>query len=151
MRVLVTGAYGLIGSAVMARLHRDGHDLIGTGRTVAHAQRQFPYALWIAADFADLHTREAWIPLLTGVDAVVNCAGAFQQGMLDDLQSVHVDAPLALFKACRETGVKRVVQISAMGAGERGATPFNRTKGTADTRLAASTLPWIILRPGVVL
>lgn len=28
MRVLVTGAYGLIGSAVLARLHRDGHELV---------------------------------------------------------------------------------------------------------------------------
>jgi uncharacterized protein YbjT (DUF2867 family) len=151
MRVLVTGAYGLIGSTVMARLHRDGHELIGTGRTVVRAQRQFPYALWIAAEFGDLRTREAWIPLLTGVDAVVNCTGALQQGLRDDLQSVHVDAPLALFKACRETGVKRMVQISAIGAGEQGATQFARTKGAADARLAASTLPWIILRPGVVL
>jgi uncharacterized protein YbjT (DUF2867 family) len=150
MRVLVTGAYGLIGSTVMARLHRDGHELIGTGRTVARAQRQFPYALWIAADFDDLRTPRAWVPLLTGVDAVVNCAGALQQGMRDDLQSVHADAPMALFKACRETGLKRVVQISAMGAGEQGATQFSRSKGAADARLAASTLPWIILRPGVV-
>ena len=42
MRVLVTGAYGLIGSAVLARLARDGHDLIGAGRSVAAARRAFP-------------------------------------------------------------------------------------------------------------
>ena len=32
MRVLVTGAYGLIGAACLARLHRDGHEVIGAGR-----------------------------------------------------------------------------------------------------------------------
>ena len=44
VRVLVTGAYGLIGSAVLARLHRDGHELIGAGRSIASARRRFPYA-----------------------------------------------------------------------------------------------------------
>ena len=39
MRVLVTGAYGLIGSAVLARLHRDGHELIAAGRSIGDAAR----------------------------------------------------------------------------------------------------------------
>ena len=151
MRVLVTGAYGLIGSAILARLHRDGHELVGSGRMIDAAQRQFPYARWIAADFPDLQTKQAWTKLLAGVDAVVNCAGVFQQSLRDDLAAVHVKAPLAMFAACQEMDIKRVVQISAMGAGEQGASAFARTKGHADASLAASALPWIILRPGVVL
>ena len=42
MRVLVTGAYGLIGSACLARLHRDGHELIGAGRAIAEASGARP-------------------------------------------------------------------------------------------------------------
>ena len=34
MRVLVTGAYGLIGAACLARLHRDGHEVTGEGRDI---------------------------------------------------------------------------------------------------------------------
>ncbi len=151
MRVLVTGAYGLIGSAILVRLHQHGHELVGSGRNIDTAQRRFPYARWVAADFRDLQTKEAWTEILTGIDAVVNCAGAFQQSMRDDLEAVHVNAPLALFAACEEMGIRRVVQISAMGAGEQGASTFAKTKGYADASLAASTLPWIILRPGVVL
>jgi uncharacterized protein YbjT (DUF2867 family) len=151
MRVLVTGAYGLIGSAVLARLHRDGRELVGTGRQIDTAQRQFPHVRWVAADFRDLQTEAAWKPILTGIDAVVNCAGAFQQSLRDDLAAVHVSAPLALFAACQDLGIKRVVQISAMGAGLHGASAFARTKGEADAALAAGALPWIILRPGVVL
>jgi uncharacterized protein YbjT (DUF2867 family) len=151
MRVLVTGAYGLIGSAVLARLHQDGHALVGTGRKIDTAQRQFPYARWVAADFRDLQTKQAWTKILTGIDAVVNCAGAFQQSFRDDLAAVHTSAPLALFAACQDLGIRRVVQISAMGAGLEGASAFAKNKGQADTALAASALPWIILRPGVVL
>lgn len=54
MRVLVTGAYGLIGSACLARLHSAGHDVVGAGRSIATARRSLPYAHWIEADFAGL-------------------------------------------------------------------------------------------------
>src|ERR1700755_1283329 len=100
MRVLVTGAYGLIGAACLARLHRDGHILVGAGREIRQAQRRFPYARWIKADFHALTTPQSWYPLIAGIDAVVNCAGALQDGVRDDLQRVHVDAPSALFTAC---------------------------------------------------
>lgn len=151
MRVLVTGAYGLIGSAVLARLHREGHELAGTGRSIAAARRRFPYARWIAADFDQLTTLEAWQPLLSGIDAVVNCAGALQDGLRDDLRRVHADAPLALFAACERFGPPRVIQMSAAGAGVDKPTAFSATKGEADARLAASSLDWLILRPGLVL
>jgi uncharacterized protein YbjT (DUF2867 family) len=39
MRVLITGAYGLIGAACLGSLRLEGHDLIGAGRTIADASR----------------------------------------------------------------------------------------------------------------
>src|SRR5262245_29455512 len=122
MRVLVTGAYGLIGSAILARLHRDGHGLVGAGRSIAVARRRFPYAQWIVADFHALTTAAQWVPLLAGIDAVVNCVGAFQHSLRDDLRSIHVAAPLALFDACTQAGVRRVIHVSALGAGAAGPT-----------------------------
>ena len=102
MRVLVTGAYGLIGSACLARLHRDGHELVGAGRSLDEAQRRFPYAQWIVADFARLTAVAAWRPLLRDIDAVVNCVGVLQDGLRDDTHRVHVDATCALFEACAQ-------------------------------------------------
>ena len=58
MRVLVTGAYGLIGSACLAQLHQQGHELVALGRAVASARRRFPYARWIEADVRKLTVRE---------------------------------------------------------------------------------------------
>lgn len=151
MRVLVTGAYGLIGSAILARLHRDGHELIGAGRGIAAARRRFPYAQWVVADFHALVTPAQWMPLLAGVDAVVNCVGAFQHSLRDDLQRIHVAAPLALFAACAQAGVNRVVHVSAIGVNAAGPSEFATTKAEADDRLAESGLDALILRPGVVL
>lgn len=151
MRVLVTGAYGLIGSAVLARLYREGHELTAAGRSLDEARRRFPYARWIAADFMRLTRADAWRPLLAGVDAVVNCVGVLQDGARDDVQAVQVDGTCALFDACVAAGVRRVVHISAIGAAADAPTPFARTKAKADAHLTGLDLDWTVLRPGLVL
>jgi uncharacterized protein YbjT (DUF2867 family) len=151
MRVLITGGYGLIGTACLERLRRDGHDLVGAGRSIGQAQRRFPYARWVAADFHELTTPASWHALLAGIDAVVNCVGALQDGARDDLDRIHIVAPAAMFAACETLGVRRVVHISAIGANGEGPTRFARTKGSTEQDLAGRNLDWVILRPGLVL
>jgi uncharacterized protein YbjT (DUF2867 family) len=151
MRVLIIGAYGLIGAACLVRLRRDGHALTATGRSITEARRRFPFARWIEADLRDLTTPDSWQHLLRGIDAVVNCAGALQDSGRDDLVRVHVTIPAALFIACEQHGIRRIVHISAAGAGRAGATAFARTKGEAESNLADRDLDWVVLRPGLVL
>lgn len=149
MRILVIGAYGLIGGYLATRLVRDGHAVAGAGREVVVARRRMPYVKWIRADLARMDIG-AWRAALAGVDAVVNCAGALQDGPRDDLHAVHVTGVMALADACAEAGVRRFVQISAAGI-EGGASAFGRTKGEAEDALRRSGLDWVILRPGLVL
>lgn len=151
MRVLVTGGYGLIGAAILAQLHRDGHEVVGFGRTVAVARRRFPYAGWIAADVRGLTTAPAWRPVLEGIDAVVNCLGVLQDGARDDVQGVHVGATCALFDACQDAAIGRVIHISMLGAEPDAPTEFARSKAEGDAYLMRLDLDWLILRPGLVL
>ncbi len=151
MRVLVTGAYGLIGSACLARLHDAGHDVVGAGRSIAAARRRLPYAQWIDADFLRLQAAEAWQPLLANIDAVVNCVGVLQDGWRDDVQRIQQAGTVALFDACARAGVRRVVHISAPGAEAAGPSRFSRTKAAAEAHLQTLALDWVILRPALVL
>ena len=150
MRILVVGAYGLIGSYIVSRLSAAGHTVLGAGRDPAQGRRRFPEVEWIQADLRTM-TGSAWDPVLHGVDAVVNCAGALQGGPRDDLHAVHVGAVETLVEACVRATVPRFVQISAAGVGEGRATDFNRTKLAAEGVVRASGLEWVILRPGLVL
>ena len=150
MRILVLGAYGLIGSHVCARLLAEGHAVVGTGRDIAAARRRFPTLDWRAADLRTATVAD-WGAMLEGVEAVVNCAGALQDSPRDDLQAVHVEGVARLIKACAQAGVKRFVQVSAAGVEPGRATAFNATKQAAETLLEASGLDWTILRPGLVL
>ena len=150
MKILVTGAYGFIGSAVTARLSADGHEIIGVGRRIAEARTRRPDIRWIALDIGRAKSPEDWLPHLQGVEAVVNCAGVLQDAPGDDVKGVHLDGTLALFDACKRANVRRVVHVSAIGADATGETDFARTKAQADEALMKSGLDWVVLRPSIV-
>ncbi|GJE19403.1 SDR family oxidoreductase [Methylobacterium marchantiae] len=151
MRILVLGGYGLIGSAVVTRCLAAGHAVAGLGRDVSAARWHRPDATWIERDIARMVAPADWTEVLHGVDAVVNCSGALQDGPRDDVRAVQTMAMRALFACCERVGVRRVVQISAAGASHDAPTDFMRSKAEADAALAALDLDWVILRPGLVL
>ncbi|MEA2936332.1 MAG: hypothetical protein QOD74_2978 [Variibacter sp.] len=150
MRILVTGAYGLIGSAICARLASEGHEVIGVGRNIGVAARRLRNVRWIRVDFGEATTPDAWLPHLSGVDAVVNCVGVLQDAPGNAIRDVHVNGAAALFAACERAGVRRVIHFSAVGANEQRGTDFSNTKGEAEAALRARDLDWVILRPSVV-
>jgi len=150
MRVLVLGAYGLIGTHLTEALCGAGHVVTGLGRDVAAAKRRLPHVRWRKVDIVNIKRPEQWANLLADQDAVVNCVGALQDGVRDDVTAVQETAMRALFSACAFARVKTVVQVSAVGASIRSATRFMRTKAKADAHLASLDLEWTILRPGLV-
>ncbi|RFB01513.1 SDR family oxidoreductase [Parvularcula marina] len=151
MRVLVLGGYGLIGSSVTRRLLAAGHEVTGLGRDPGFGRRLIPEAAWFGADLRRMTASENWRDILSGVEAVVNAAGALQTGGQDDVSLVQEAAITAIIEACAEAGVSRFVQISAPGVSEKAETAFYRSKAGADAALKSSALEWTILKPGLVL
>lgn len=151
MRILVLGGYGLIGSSVVRECLARGWAVTGAGRNPDRGRRAIPGAEWIAADLARLTRPEDWSGGLDGYDAVINCAGALQDGGGDDLWAVHHTGIAALLAACEAAGVTRFVQISAPGADPDATTTFMRTKAAGDAWVRESRLHWAILKPGLVI
>ncbi|MDF9303379.1 SDR family oxidoreductase [Tritonibacter mobilis] len=150
LTVLIIGAYGLIGCGVAQRLEHDGHRIIGLGRDSDTGKRVIPTIDWLPADLRSLTKASAWQPFLEGINAVVNCSGALQDGPEDDLEVVHHHAVAALAEACATSQVK-LVQISAVGASEDAATPFLASKGRGDAAVQRAGKDHHIFRPGLVL
>lgn len=150
LRVLLVGATGLIGSAVAARLRREGVRVTALVRGAGPAAQRLPVDRVVEADLRRMTDPDAWALLVEGADAVVNCAGVLQQGGRDSPAAIHVAAPAALYRACERAGVRRVIHLSAMGAGQEGPSEFSRSKGEIERVLAQSSLDWVVLRPSVV-
>jgi uncharacterized protein YbjT (DUF2867 family) len=145
MRVLVTGANGFIGARVAAGLRAAGHDVVAGIRRGARAPNSSGA---IECDFSTDLDVATWQARLSGIDAVVNCAGILRETSADTFQRVHVAAPLALFRACASAGVRRVIQLSALGEPEDG--EFIASKHRCDEFLAELETDWIVLRPSLV-
>ena len=150
MRVLLLGATGLIGSAIAARLKRDGNEIVAVARGGGTAAARLNADALLRIDLREAVRPEDWAAALEGVDAVVNAAGVLQDSGRDDVARVQEAAPAALYEACAAAGVRRVVHISAIGAEAKAPTPFSRSKHAIEERLRASGLDWVILRPAVV-
>ncbi|MBW4656588.1 MAG: SDR family oxidoreductase [Kaiparowitsia implicata GSE-PSE-MK54-09C] len=149
-RIAVIGATGLLGSHIVAALAANGKDVIAMARHVAEGPIRLPVVRWARMDLAHA-SQPDWHAVLEGVDAVVNCAGALQEGPVDDLVGTHETGLRALVAACETAGVRRFVHFSAMGVDQATPTEFSRSKWAGDQALVASKLDWVILRPSVVL
>jgi uncharacterized protein YbjT (DUF2867 family) len=148
VKVAVVGATGLIGSAVCARLAEEGHHVRGIVRR--RDTKNLACAEDAPVDMSEASQAE-WIRALEGIDAVVNCVGALQDGAAEDVLSVHVKGASALFAACAALGTRRIIHFSAIGVERAQPSEFSATKLAGDEALMASELDWVILRPSVVL
>ena len=106
---------------------------------------------WISLDVSRATAIENWLAPLSGVDAVVNCAGTLQDSPRDSTYGVHVAGISALFGACERSGVRRIVHLSAIGVDREAHTAFSRTKRAGEDELMSRDLNWVILRPSVVI
>ena len=147
MRVLVTGAYGFIGAHIVAALTEANHEVVCAVRG-ARVDSRFPGLKAIACDMARDVREEDWLPRLAGIDAVVNAAGILRERSGETFTVVHEQAPMALFRSCRQLGIRRVIQISALGDPTDG--EFIASKHRGDDALATLDLDWLVLRPSLV-
>lgn len=143
MNVLLTGASGFIGRHLASALRAAGYVVVEARRHIDDATAA------VCADFSrDLSARE-WMPKLAGIDAVINAVGILREHGNQTFERIHKRAPQALFTACVAAGVRRIVQISALGA-DRGMTRYFLSKRAADDYLVTLPLEWTIVRPALV-
>jgi uncharacterized protein YbjT (DUF2867 family) len=143
MHILITGSGGFIGRRLVDSLRAAGHTVTEAGRRAGRS------AAMVDVDFTRDLDPDSWKPKLAGIDAVINAVGILREHGEQTFERVHARAPQALFDACAAVGVRRVVQISALGA-DRGTTGYFRSKHRADEHLAQLPLDWTIVQPSLV-
>lgn len=137
MRVLLTGASGFIGRNLNAALVAAEHEVIAASRSTG-------------IDFRRMLTTDDWLPHLSGIDAVINSVGIIGECGSQRFDVLHAHAPAALFRACERAGVRRVLQISALGADDSAFSPYHLSKKAADDCLRSLDLDWFVLRPSLI-
>lgn len=135
-RILLTGSSGFIGSYIKKALEAEGYHVVAP----SHHQ----------ADFMRMFSNDDWLPLLDDVDVVINAVGIIVETKQHSFENLHAKAPSALFQACEQVGIKRVIQISALGADENSYTDYQGSKYQAEVTLRKTDTDWFVLRSSLV-
>ena len=145
MKILLCGATGFVGRHLTTALRAAGHTIIRGIRKPSQPDD-------IEVDFCKDATKEAWLPRLAGVDAVINAVGVLRDSAKQPMKLLLEQTPIALFSACQEAGVKRIVQISALGVDKVIETAYFQTRHAPEAYLNAlpDNMRWLILRPSVI-
>jgi uncharacterized protein YbjT (DUF2867 family) len=132
MRVLVTGAGGMLGGEVLPRLVAEGFEVRATSR------RPRTGSGWVVADLA---TGEGIASAVAGMDAVLHLASSptWRTHQIDVLGTRR------LVTAAAEAGVGHLGYVSIVGV-DRVPYAYYRHKLAAEQVIADGTVPWTVLR-----
>ncbi|WP_423922637.1 NAD-dependent epimerase/dehydratase family protein [Frigoribacterium sp. 2-23] len=115
MKVLVTGASGLLGGAVAAAVRDAGHDV----RTF---QRRPSAVDGVTDHLGSVTDRDAVVEAVDGQDAVVHLAAKVSlTGSPRDFETINVEGTAGLLEASRRDGVRRFVFVSSPSVAHAGA------------------------------
>lgn len=156
MNICVLGGTGFVGTEVAARLALDGHWVRVPTRNLARAQR-LRVLDTVELRVADVHAPSALGQLFADCDAVINLIGILNPTRRASFHAVHSELPAKIMSAARAAGVRQVLHMSALGAGERAPSRYLRSKAAGEAQLramapsAAQPQPAVtIFRPSVI-
>jgi uncharacterized protein YbjT (DUF2867 family) len=153
MRIVIAGGHGQIALLLSRRLTDRGDSVAGLIRNPAHAADVV--AAGAEPVTADLEAVDAaaLAETVRGADAVVFAAGAGPGSGVGRKDTVDRGAAALLADAATAAGVRRYLQVSAMGvdaapADDEVFSAYLRAKAAAEQDLRGRDLDWTILRPG---
>jgi NADH dehydrogenase len=153
--VCVLGGTGFVGRAIAAKLASAGYPVRIPTRNRQRA-RDLLVLPGLELIQADVHDPAQLAALLRDCTSVINLVGILNERTSDGsgFRHAHVELVEKLMAACRRTGVRRLLQMSALKANaERGPSHYLRTKGEAEQVIqsqAGDSIQYTIFRPSVI-
>jgi NADH dehydrogenase len=147
--ILVVGGSGFVGRYVVNRLVADGRRVVVPTRRRGNAQHLHVLPSVDVVE-ADVNRPPELVRLLRHAGAVINLVGILDETGGETFARAHVELTKNVIAACRSAGVARLVHMSALNADPAGSSRYLRSKGEAESAVAASGLDWTIFEPSVI-
>jgi NADH dehydrogenase len=141
--ILITGGAGFVGSHLVDRLIDAGEEV----RVLSRSSADVPGAQAVCGDVRD---PQAVSSAASGCAAVVHLVGIIRETRGGGFRDVHVEGTRAVVQACRESGIDRLLHMSALGARPDARSAYHRTKWEAEELVRSSGLEATIFRPSVM-
>jgi uncharacterized protein YbjT (DUF2867 family) len=145
--LLLTGATGLVGSALLPRLVAEGAQvrcLVRDPRRLGAQRVRVQIAL------GDLTDPPSFRNALRGVHTVVHLAASIRDQPRGSIEELNGIATWRMVEAAERSGVERFVFFSALGASTHHRTRFFRAKALAEQAVREASLHSTVLAPSIV-
>jgi len=148
--ILLTGATGTVGKALLPLLIERGEDiraLVRDPRGLGRHRVDVRITLGDLGEMGDARTRRQ---ALRGVKTVIHLAAAIRDQPAVKVEELNGLATSRLLRAAEEAGVERFIFFSAIGATEFQRTRFFRAKALAEEAVIGSDLASSVFAPSIV-
>lgn len=148
--ILLTGATGTVGKALLPLLVERGEDiraLVRDPRRLGRHRVDVRITLGDLGEMGDARTRRQ---ALRGVRTVIHLAAAIRDQPAARVEELNGLATARVLQAAEDSGVERFVFFSAIGATEFQRSRFFRAKALAERAVIKSKLPSTVFAPSIV-
>lgn len=147
MRIFIAGGTGFVGGHLRRELLGRGHEL----RLLTHRRTPDSEA-GVEQIEGDVTRPESLERGAEGCDAVINLVGIIREfpGRGITFEKMHVQATANMLAVAHGNGIRRYLQMSALGSRSDAVSLYHKTKFRAEELVRASALDWTILRPSMI-
>src|SRR5271157_2965844 len=145
--LLLTGATGVVGSALLRRLVSEGAQV----RTLVRDPRRLgTQRVRVQIALGDLTDPPSFRNALRGVHTVVHLAASIRDQPRGSIEELNGIATWRMVEAAERQGVERFVFFSALGASTHNRTRCLRAKALAEQAVGEADLETIVFAPSIV-
>ncbi|MGL5008713.1 MAG: complex I NDUFA9 subunit family protein [Paracoccaceae bacterium] len=150
--VTIFGGSGFVGRYIARRMAKEGWRVRVAVRRPNEAIFVRPYGTpgQVEPVLCNIRNDASVRAAMAGAEAVVNCVGTFDAGGKNSFQAVQAEGATRIARIAAETGVARMVHISAIGADPNAASAYGRSKAAGEAGVLAAMPGAMILRPSIV-
>jgi len=150
--VTIYGGSGFVGRYIARRMAQAGWRVRVAVRRPNEAIFVRPYGVpgQVEPLLANIRDDASVRAVMHGADAVVNCVGILAPDGKNRFDAVQAEGAARIARIAAETGVPRMVHVSAIGADPESRSAYARTKGQGEAAVLAAMPGAMILRPSIV-
>jgi len=146
--ILITGGTGYVGSRIVQKLVEQGREVRVLARDVAAAQARVPAGATVVA--GDVTEPDTLASAFVGVDTVIHLVAIIRETGGATFERLNYEGTVHAVDAAKIAGVRRWLQMSALGAMPDPRFPYQNTKYRAEEYVKRSGMDWTIFRPSII-